>query len=207
MDDTRSGYTQSTPSDKGLFTAPLISLPKGGRSIHSMGEKFAVKPVTGTDSMSVPIATNPGHSGFGPLLSISYDSGTDNGPFRFGLSLSVPSITRKTDKGLPKYQDTDESDVFILSCAEALVPVLKKDAQGNSVRDPKGYLVYDVTEHDGHTVKHDPYSTAFRFVSSVDSLLTQVHDDSGEIQRVGLWVSSPFQNFRQFSWPEPEAFI
>ena len=35
-----------------------------------------------------------------------------------------PSITRKTDKGLPKYQDADESDVFILSGAEDLVPVL-----------------------------------------------------------------------------------
>jgi hypothetical protein len=196
MDDARSGNTQSTPSDKGLFAAPSISLPKGGGSIHGMGEKFAVNPITGTGSMSVPIATSPGRYGFGPQLSFSYDSRADNGPFGFGWSLSVPSITRKTDKGLPKYQDTDESDVFILSRAGYLVPVLKKDAQGNWVRDPKGYLVYDERERDGHTVRHYPYSTAFRFVSSIDSLSTQVHDDSDEIQSAGHWVSSPFLNFR-----------
>jgi hypothetical protein len=31
-----------------------------------MGEKFAANPVTGTGSMSVPIATSPGRGGFGP---------------------------------------------------------------------------------------------------------------------------------------------
>ncbi len=70
-----------------------------------MGEKFAANPVTGTGSLSVPIYTSPGRSGFGPQLSLSYDSGAGNGPFGFGWSLSLPSITRKTDKGLPKYRD------------------------------------------------------------------------------------------------------
>jgi Salmonella virulence plasmid 65kDa B protein len=90
-----------------------------------MGEKFSANPVTGTGSMSVPIYTSPGRSGIGPQLSLSYDSGAGNGPFGMGWSLSVPSITRKTDKGLPQYRDADESDVFILSGAEDLVPVLK----------------------------------------------------------------------------------
>ena len=98
-----------------------------------MGEKFAANPVTGTGSMSVPIATSPGRSGFGPQLFIAYDSGAGNGPFGFGWSLSLPSITRKTNKGLPKYWDTEESDVFVLSGAEDLVPILQKDASGNDV--------------------------------------------------------------------------
>ncbi len=105
--------------------APSISLPKGGGAIRGIGEKFAANPVTGTGSMTVPIATSPGRSGFGPQLSLSYDSGSGNGPFGIGWNLSLPSITRKTDKGLPKYQDEDESDVFILSGAEDLVPVLE----------------------------------------------------------------------------------
>src|SRR5262249_10776489 len=100
-----------------------------------MGEKFAANPVTGTGSMTVPIATSPGRSGFGPQLSLSYDSGAGNGPFGFGWSLSLPSITRKTDKGLPRYQDIDESDVFILSGAEDLVPTLIKDGQDRWVRE------------------------------------------------------------------------
>src|SRR5215218_11214196 len=107
--------------------APAISLPKGGGAIHGIGEKFAANPVTGTGSMSVPIATSPGRSGFGPQLSLSYDSGAGNGPFGFGWSLSLPSITRKTEKGLPRYFDAQESDDFILSGAEDLVPVLVKD--------------------------------------------------------------------------------
>ena len=103
---------------------PTISLPKGGGAIRGIGEKFAANPVTGTGSMTVPIATSPGRSGFGPQLSLSYDSGAGNGPFGFGWTLSLPSITRKTDKGLPRYQDAEESDVFILSGAEDLVPLL-----------------------------------------------------------------------------------
>src|SRR6266550_2780371 len=89
---------------------PTISLPKGGGAIRGVGEKFAANPVTGTGSITVPIATSPGRSGFGPQLSLSYDSGAGNGPFGFGWSLSVPSITRKTDKGLPLYLDAEDSD-------------------------------------------------------------------------------------------------
>src|SRR5713101_8391830 len=101
-------------SDGGSSAPPSISLPKGGGAIRGIGEKFSANPVTGTGSMSVPIATSPGRSDFGPQLSLSYDSGSGNGPFGFGWNLSVPSITRKTDKGLPQYQDADESDVFVL---------------------------------------------------------------------------------------------
>jgi hypothetical protein len=109
------------------FAAPSISLPKGGGAIRGMGEKFAANPVTGTSSMNVPIAVTPGRSGFSPQLSLSYDSGSGNGPFGLGWNLSLPAITRKTDKGLPKYQDAEESDVFILSGAEDLVPTLIQD--------------------------------------------------------------------------------
>src|SRR5215469_15198358 len=119
----------------GAPSVPTIQLPKGGGAIRGIGEKFAANPVTGTGSMSVPIATSPGRSGFGPQLSLSYDSGAGNGPFGFGWSLSLPSITRKTDKGLPKYQDAADSDVFILSGAEDLVPTLIKDAQDQWVRE------------------------------------------------------------------------
>src|SRR5262245_16451416 len=106
------------------FAAPSISLPKSGGAIRGIGEKFAANPVTGTGSMTVPIAVSPGRSGVGPQLSLSYDSSAGNEPFGLGWNLSLPVITRKTDKGLPKYQDADESDVFILSGAEDLVPVL-----------------------------------------------------------------------------------
>ena len=77
---------------------PVLSLPKGGGAIQGIGEKFSANPVTGTGAMTVPLAVSPGRGGFGPQLSLSYDSGSGNGPFGFGWSLGLPAITRKTDK-------------------------------------------------------------------------------------------------------------
>jgi len=118
-----------------------ISLPKGGGAISSIGEKFSVNPVTGTGSLTVPIFTSPSRWDFFPKLSLSYDSGSGNGPFALGWHLSSPSITRKADKGLPQYRDAEESDVLILSGAEYLVPVFRQEQKENWVRDAAGKLV------------------------------------------------------------------
>ena len=107
---------------------PSVTLPKGGGAIRGLGEKFSANPVTGTGSLTIPIATSPARSGFGPQLALSYDSGAGNGVFGFGWSLSLPSVTRRTDRGIPKYEDSGgpSSDVFILSGAEDLVPILEE---------------------------------------------------------------------------------
>lgn len=101
---------------------PSITLPRGGGAIRGIGEKFSTNPATGTASLSIPITTSPGRAGFELGLALTYDSGAGNGPFGLGWHLSTPSITRKTDKGLPRYLDDVESDVFVLSGAEDLVP-------------------------------------------------------------------------------------
>jgi RHS repeat-associated protein len=129
--------------EKNAFAAPTISLPKGGGAIRGIGEKFAANPVTGTGSMTVPIVITPGRSGFSPQLALSYDSGSGNGPFGLGWNLSLPAITRKTDKGLPKYQDAEESDVFILAGAEDLAPVLLPDgARFKDDTSATGYVIH-----------------------------------------------------------------
>ena len=89
-------------------TPPQISLLKGGGAIRGIDEKFTANPVTGTGSLSIPIAVSPGRSGFGPQLSLTYDSGSGNGIFGMGFKLSLPAITRRTDKGLPRYLDAEE---------------------------------------------------------------------------------------------------
>ncbi|HEU5226210.1 MAG TPA: SpvB/TcaC N-terminal domain-containing protein [Ktedonobacteraceae bacterium] len=63
---------QQNSSRQNQIAAPSISLPKGGGAIRGIGEKFAANPVTGTGSMTIPIATSPGRSGFGPQLALSY---------------------------------------------------------------------------------------------------------------------------------------
>ena len=120
--ETPSAQGNNATASSQQSPIPSIALPKGGGAIRGIGEKFTANPVTGTGSLSIPLATSPGRAGFGPQLSLSYDSGTGNGPFGVGWNLSLPSITRKTDKGLPQYRDAEESDVFILSGSEDLVP-------------------------------------------------------------------------------------
>ena len=110
------------------IAAPSISLPKGGGAIRGIAEKFGTNTATGTGSLSVPLPLSTSRSNVGPELSLSYDSGSGNGPFGLGWSLSLPSITRKTDQGLPQYNDAADSDVFIISGAEDLVPVLVEEA-------------------------------------------------------------------------------
>ncbi len=122
------------------FAPPAVSLPKGGGAIKGIGEKFAANTVTGTGSLSIPLPLSPGRSGFTPALALSYDSGAGNGPYGFGWNVGYPSITRRTDRGLPKYLDNQESDVFILSGAEDLVPVVNPDgSQFEEQRD--GYRI------------------------------------------------------------------
>ena len=157
-----------TPARAAAEAIPSIQMPKGGGAVRGLGEKFSANPVLGTGSMSVPLPTSPGRSGFGPQLALTYDSGFGNGPFGFGWTLSLPAITRKTDKGLPRYVDGVDSDVFILSGSEDLVPAHRVDVDGSWVaahdgfhrapgetwvRDAAGRLVVHEDEIEGHRVR------------------------------------------------------
>ena len=123
---------------------PSVTLPEGGGAIRGIGEKFTANPATGSGSFSIPIPVSQGRAGFTPQLSINYDSGNGNGLFGMGWSLDLPSIKRKTDKGLPKYDDANESDEYLIAGAEDLVPVLNSDGtvhQANRVIDGTEYNV------------------------------------------------------------------
>ena len=119
----------------GMGGAPTPSLPKGGGAIRDIGEKFSANAVTGTGSLRVPLATSPGRAGFQPDLSLAYDSGAGTGVFGAGWHVSVPHITRKTDRGLPRYEDRNGSDVFLLSGMEDLVPSLHADGMPDAFQD------------------------------------------------------------------------
>jgi len=64
------------------YSAPAVSLPKGGGAIRGIGEKFAANPVTGTDSMSVPLAFSQGDPD--SVLPLALNS-TDTGAKKWGL--------------------------------------------------------------------------------------------------------------------------
>jgi len=150
---TPSQETDSSSGDSSKPSVPSVSLPTGGGAVKGIGEKFDVNPATGTGSISIPLTTSPGRSGYGPQLSLSYSSGAGNGIFGLGWNLSIPQITRKTDKGLPLYLDCTESDVFLLSGAEDLVPVVDK----NCTDECAGDQLENVRVVDGSKYQVDRY--------------------------------------------------
>src|SRR3989440_2815887 len=105
----------------------IISLPKGGGAMHGIGEKFSPDLFTGTGNFTVPIALPPGRNGFQPQVNLVYSTGNGNGPYGLGWSLSIPGVSRKTSRGIPRYRNErgplSERDTFLLSGAEDLVPV------------------------------------------------------------------------------------
>ncbi len=187
---SQSASDGDSEAKNSYFSPPSpVSLPKGGGAIQGIGEKFAANPVTGTGSMSVPIATSPGRSGFNPQLSLSYDSGAGNGIFGLGWNLSLPAITRKTDKGLPRYWDSEESDIFILSGAEDLVPLLNADGRRLEDKD---------------TV---PGFTIHRYRPRIEGLFARIERwtnvDSGEMH----WRSISKDNITTLYGKTPESCI
>jgi RHS repeat-associated protein len=117
---------------------PVISLPKGGGAIRGIGEKFTPRPVTGTGTAAVPIPVSAGRSGFQPDLALAYDSGAGNGPFGLGWQLTLPAITLRTDRGLPRYRD---GDVYLISGEDDLVPVLSGGRPVEDVSSAPGYTI------------------------------------------------------------------
>lgn len=129
--------------------APSISLPKGGGAIKGIDEKFSVNAVNGTASFSLPLPFSPAR-GASPSLNLSYDSGGGNGVFGIGWSLDLPSIKRKTDRKLPRYLDDEDSDTFLFSGAEDLVPEFSREQNGNFSLDTDGnYIIREKDSLDG----------------------------------------------------------
>ncbi|MCA9637514.1 MAG: toxin, partial [Myxococcales bacterium] len=128
---------------------PTLALPKGGGALKNIGDKFAANAFTGSGGMSVPLPISPGRD-LTPSLALEYSTGAGNGPFGIGWQLSVAAITRKTDRGLPTYDDAHEADTFILAGAEDLVPLL---VESQGVWSPKivesgGYRIFSYRPRD-----------------------------------------------------------
>ena len=99
----------------------IISLPQGGGAIRGIGETFAPDLQTGTGNFTVPIAVPAGRARPAAEARPGLQHGQRQRQFGLGWSLSIPGISRKTSRGVPSYDD--EQDTFILSGSEDLVPV------------------------------------------------------------------------------------
>lgn len=121
-DDVKPSTDSASGGGFAPLTPPNPTLPKGGGAIRSVGESFRVSPATGTVTYEIPLPLTSGRQGFGPTLALQYDSGSGNGSFGVGWTLSLSEISRGTDKGVPVYSDV--LDIIRLSGFEDLVPEL-----------------------------------------------------------------------------------
>ncbi len=76
-------------------------------------EKFQVEPSTGTASLNIPIDVPQGRKGIQPSLSLMYNSSFPNGILGGGWNLELGSIQRSTKRGVPTYNDSQ--DTFVLA--------------------------------------------------------------------------------------------
>ena len=131
--------------DKNGVSPNTISLPEGPGSIEGLGEAFQPMLNTGSARYQVKIPLPAGINGNTPQLSLQYDSGQGNGPLGIGWTFGPGSISRQTDKGIPRYVDgpnnldddhdgeideTDEMDRFVGPDREETRQAGRRNLQG-----------------------------------------------------------------------------
>ncbi|HXT71723.1 MAG TPA: SpvB/TcaC N-terminal domain-containing protein [Vicinamibacterales bacterium] len=202
---------QQSPETASPFAAPQISLPKGGGAIRGLGEKFQTNPANGTGTLSIPIPLSKSRGEFQPALGLSYSSGSGNGPYGLGWSTGVPSISRRTDKGVPRYVPFARrpadiatvdavADIFLLSGSEDLVPIAADEGPWIAHRIREGYFVRGYRPRiEGTFARIESWTrvgdgdTHWRTISR-DNVLT-VYGETAESR-----VADPDDAQRVFSW-------
>ncbi len=123
-----------------------------GKAIRGVGETAQTDGFTGAAVLSIPIL-NSGCRGSEPQLTLDYNSSSDNGVFGRGFRLSLPSISRQTSRGIPRY---DETDTFVFSSTDLLVPALDaNNRQGRFTRNGVTVTVYRPLIEEGFwTIEH-----------------------------------------------------
>jgi len=174
------------------MTSPteVIATPKGGGALQGIGEKFSPDLYTGTGNFTIPIALPAGRNGFNPQISLAYSTGNGNGPFGLGWSLSVPGVSRKTSKGVPRYDDS--RDVFILSGSEDLVPI-GSPGPGITQYRPRTEGLFARIFHHRHS------SNDFWEVKTKDGL-TSFYGTAAQSGTDGAAIADPEDKARVFAW-------
>ncbi|TDD21393.1 sugar-binding protein, partial [Actinomadura sp. KC06] len=193
----------------GPSQAPVISMPKGGGAIRAIGETFAANPANGTGTLSVPIPASPARRGFAPAMALGYDSGTGGGVFGLGWHVDVPAITRRTDRGVPRYRDAGpraDEDTFQLLGGDDLVLVggtRRERCAGRSYAVRRYRPRHDAAfsrierwtdETDETDATHDSRGGTHWRVTSRDNVTTFFGGTSGER------IADPSDPARVFTW-------
>ncbi|HEX4476885.1 MAG TPA: toxin TcdB middle/N-terminal domain-containing protein [Polyangiaceae bacterium] len=103
----------SSPADASGVDPTRVSLPKGPGSIEGLASADVSPSIaTGSASYAIGIEVPPGSAGFGPTLSLAYDSGGGVSEIGIGWRIGgVPKLRRRTENGLPRFDDTDAFEI------------------------------------------------------------------------------------------------
>jgi len=148
-------------SAKGL-DATRISLPKGPGSVEGLGKNFSPSLASGTASYGVDIAVPPAAAGHAPKLSLDYDSGGGISDLGIGWQLGgLPEIRRRTENGLPRF---DDSDAFEITGFGAPSDLLEVSSRTYRPQYESGAFARVQRSADGKTWEaRDKSGTTYRF--------------------------------------------
>ncbi len=77
---------------------------------------------TGEASMSYPIEVPPGRNGMQPNLALTYSSDGGSSWVGYGWNIPIPSIDIETRWGVPRYDPSVESEAYLLSGEQLVMP-------------------------------------------------------------------------------------
>jgi RHS repeat-associated protein len=154
----------------------VLTLPKGGGAVRSIGDSFAPDLYTGTGSYQIPLWFPKGPGGFQPSMSLIYTSGSGNGAFGMGWRLPLLEIRRRSDRGLPSY---DDQDTFLLDGQE-VVPtgggMYRLRIEGEFRRAARTGAGWEITDRSGR-----------RFALGQNPA-ARIEETSGSVTRTLAWL-------------------
>jgi RHS repeat-associated protein len=189
---------EGSMANKSGVAPQVLALPQGGGALQGIGETFAADLFTGTGRLRVPITLPPGRNSVQPTLHLAYSAGQGNGPFGMGWDLSLPSVSRKTSKGIPRYHDdlaAAQPDTFLLAGAEDLVPVAEPGGGITRYRPRTEGLFARVEHHHGPGYNHWTVRSKNGWLSTYGASHALAHDapviaDPDARSHISAWLLS-----------------
>lgn len=104
-------------------------------TIATIGKSWGAVGPTGAATFELPLPASAGR-GWHPQLTLTYSNQAGNGPFGIGWGLNLRQISRRTNKGVPRYTDDDE--------------IIGDDGEvWMAEREPDGTLIYRIESRYG----------------------------------------------------------
>ncbi|MGG5600778.1 RHS repeat-associated core domain-containing protein [Myroides sp. C8-3] len=186
---TLSGIQAVNPTEN----IPMVSIPQ----INDRGDA----------ALTFPLILPQGRQGMTPDLSVNYNSGSDEGDFGLGWSLSVPTISVDTRWGVPLYDTAKETESYLLN-GEELLLVKSDRTMYVPHKDP---LINRVSNAMFHKAQHNPNQVIKR-LGTVNNYTWLIEDRSTgwtsyfDLYAKGKWhltkVMDPFDNYMQYDYSQ-----